>query len=188
MTNKEAKRRVISYLKERGIKCQEYLSEGSSCVVIVLDGYENCPDQMLECSMVFFNTGMENRCYFTENAASWISERKENLSNIYRLLNFINARVWPSIHDGIGGNLYVTHYLNTPRFYITEDHHYDLTATSVINYDILEMAPLETMDYITAALPELMNRLSIPLFLVLLGKLTPEEGIVQIKKEILEES
>ena len=188
MTKKEAKAKLISYLKKRNINFHECLSDGESCILMALPGYENCPNSALECSIYFFKTCMECRVYYTENAAHWISERADNLNDIYRLLNFIQARVWPFTQDGVGGELYSAHHLNTPRFYITEDGHNDLTSTTVIDYDIFEMAPIETADYITAALPELMDKLSTPLFFVLLSKMTPEEGIVYIKREILEEA
>lgn len=107
--------------------------------------------------------------------------------DMYRILNFINAKIWPFTHDGVGGKLYAPHHLQTPRFYITEDGNYDLTATTIVDYGHLEMAKLEVADYCTAALPELMDQLSIPLFLVLLKKISVEEGIKMIRRDILEE-
>lgn len=50
------------------------------------------------------------------------------------------------------------------------------------------MAPLETEDYITAACPELMDRLSIPVFSVLLGKASAEQAIGRVKEELFGES
>jgi hypothetical protein len=106
---------------------------------------------------------------------------------VYRLLNYINAEVWPFTHDGLGGELYAPHHLQTPRFYITEDGNYDLTATTVIDYDHFEMAPLETEDYCTAAIPELMDKLSLPLFFTLGHKISVQEAIAIIKRDVLNE-
>lgn len=104
---------------------------------------------------------------------------------MYRLLKFINARVWPFSYDGIGDKLYAPQYLQTPRIYITEDGYYDLTATTVIDYDHFEMAPLETEDYCTATIPELMSKLSLPMFLLLMKEVTVEVAIDLIKKDVL---
>ena len=81
--------------------------------------------------------------------------------------------------------LYETRHLQTPRFYITEDGNYDLTATTLIDYDHFEMAPLETEDYCTAAIPELMNKLSIPMFLLLNKRISVDESIAIIEREVL---
>lgn len=187
MNKKEVKRMFITYLKERNIKFHEHLSDGDTSIYMILTGYEKCPDKALECSIFFFDSCMEVRVYFTQNAAKWISEKSDDLSDMYRLLNYINARVWPFTHDGLGGELYEPHHLQTPRFYITEDGNFDLTATTAIDYDQFEMAPLETEDYCTATIPELMNNLSLPLFLLLEHEISVEDSITLIKREVLNE-
>ena len=139
-------------------------------------------------SIEFLDTFMETRVFFTKNASSWIKERSEDLADMYRLLNFISARVWPFSHDGLEGKLYAPHHLQTPRIYITEDGYYDLTATTVIDYDHFEMAPLETEDYCTATIPELMSKLSLPMFFLLMKKVTVEDAINLIKRDVLSEA
>lgn len=47
------------------------------------------------------------------------------------------------------------------------------------------IAPLETLDFITAACPELMDELSIPIFMLLLGNLPIDAAIKCIKTDIL---
>lgn len=54
-------------------------------------------------------------------------------------------------------------------------------------YDHYDMAPLETEDYCTATIPELMSKLSIPIFLLLMKEITVEEAIILIKKDVLGE-
>lgn len=187
MTKIEAKNKVIVYLKERNIHFHDFVSDGEGNIVLVLPGYYKCPDSTLECSIYFFKSCIEARVYYTENASRWINDRPERLTDMYRLLNFINARVWPFTNDGIGGKLYLAHHLITPRFYITEDGHSDLTSTMVIDYDLFDMAPLEVCDTITASIPSLMDALSTPLFFVLLDKMNVDNAISYIKSEILEE-
>lgn len=188
MNKNEAKRRFIGYLKGRNIKYLEQINDNESSIVMAIAGYERCPNSALECSIYFFDACMQCQVYFTENASGWISERADVLSDMYMLLNFINARVWPFTHDGMGGKLYKSHHLQTPRFYITEDSHYDLTATTVIDYDYYSMAPLETEDYCTATIPALMDKLSLPLFFVLMKKISVDEGIELIKRDVLKEA
>lgn len=186
MDKRGVKREIIKYLKERNIKYHEHL-ENYNSIYMLLSGYQKCPDKVLECSIFFFDTYIETRVYYNDNASKWIYERSEDLSNMYRLLNFINAQVWPFTQDGVDGELYIPHILQTPRFYITEDGNYDLTATTIIDYDQYEMAPLETADYCTAAIPELMDKLSIPLFFLLMKKISVDDAISLIKCDVLNE-
>ena len=181
MDKLEAKQYVIKYLRDRNIAFTHYLRGGDMSVVLVLKGHDNCPDDVLECCFYFFETCMEARVYFDENASSWISENKDKLPEMYRLLNYINARFWPFNNDGVGGQFYSPHHLLTPRFYITEDEQNDITSTICVDYDVFELAPLEVCDYVTATLPAYMNELSPTLFLVLLGKMSAEDGIKNIE-------
>lgn len=104
-----------------------------------------------------------------------------------RLLNYINARVWPRTTDGMGNGLYMPSCLYTSRIYLTEDDRYDITLTSMIPYDFFELAPLESEDFITAYCPSLLDELSPAIFGVLFGRLDTEQTIEYIKKNILHE-
>lgn len=104
-----------------------------------------------------------------------------------RFLNFCNARIWPCTDDGMSGKLYNPNYLQTPRFYITEDDSYDITMTNMIPYDFYEVAPLETEDFLTAACPDLLNKLSVSIFFLLLGRISTEQAISNVKIDILGE-
>lgn len=77
-------------------------------------------------------------------------------------MNYINARVFLSCGDAYG--LYEPHMLYTPRMYLTVDDCYDLTITTIVNYDFWEVAPVETLDYMTCYCPELLDKLSYPVF------------------------
>jgi len=123
--------------------------------------------------------------YYTE-LGSDICKNSTNQADLYRLLNYINATVWPRVSDGFEGE-YGTPYLHTPRIYVTEDECYDITATSVIPYDFYELSPIITADYITACIPELMDKLSPAIFGVLGGKTTTENAIKYVKTNILKE-
>lgn len=60
---------------------------------------------------------------------------------------------------------------------MTEDGCYDITMTFTLPYDFYEVAPLESEDFITATLPDLLNRLSPTIFSVILGKWSAEEAV-----------
>ena len=124
---------------------------------------------------------MEVRTYFTEMGSNICKDNKNNLPDVYRLMNYLNARIWPVTDDGCGGTLYKPYYLYTPRFYITEDDCCDITMTFVVPYDFYAIAPLETEDYITATCPELLNALSPAIFSVILGNFTVNQAITYIK-------
>ena len=68
---------------------------------------------------------------------------------------------------------------------MTEDGFHDITLTSHIAYEIFEFAPLETLEFITASCPELMDELSSPIFMLLLGTLPLDAAIEHIKTNIL---
>ena len=74
--------------------------------------------------------------------------------------------------------------LYTPRMYLTVDGFYDIAITTIINYDFWEVAPIETADYMTAYCPELLDRLALPVFGVLLGQITSDEAVMFIKEKI----
>lgn len=187
MTNLQAKAKMKEYLKEHFIKYREDIDNGVSRYSILFEGYDFCPDKVLEACIWFYSDFMECRVYYDCNASKWCKE-SEHRDELMRLLNYCNANVWISTEDGMDGALYRTNYLYTPRFYITEDGAFDITMTSIIPLDLYEMAPLETEDYFTAACPELLNRLSAPIFYVLLGRINAEQGILMIKKEIFGDS
>lgn len=187
MTSLQAKSMMKKYLREHFIKYHEDIDCGVSRYTMLYEGCDCCPDKVLEACIWFYQDFMECRVYYDCNGAKWCRE-SEHRGELLQLLNFCNARVWISTDDGRDGALYRPNYLYTPRFYITEDGHFDITMTVMIPLDFYELAPLETEDYITAACPDLLNKLSIPIFCVLLGEMSAEQAISRVKSEILGES
>ena len=57
--------------------------------------------------------------------------------------------------------------------------------STIIPYDFFGLAPLETLDYITICCPELLDRLALPIYCVLLGKETADGAISHIEREFL---
>ena len=184
MTKWEAQIRMGHYLKAHNIYHETDHENGTPHMNILYANCDLCPDGMLEGCIWFYENTMEVRTYFNQNAAGWC-RTSSHILELMRLLNFINARVWPSAADGMGNALYTPSCLYTPRIYLTEDAGYDITLTTIIPYDFYELAPLETEDYITACCPGVLNDLSPAIFGVLLGRIDVERGIRYIRKNIL---
>lgn len=179
MTKQEAFRKITEYLKIHNIQYAMAIDEGSMHITIVYDA-ENAPGRCIESCIWFYGDAMEARVYYSA-LGSEICKKSEHIDSLFRVLNYINARVFLGCSDGSGGSLYETHMLYTPRIYLTEDDQFDITITTMINYDFLEAVPIETADYLTAYCPELLDRLTYAIFGVLLGQVTSEEAIAYIK-------
>lgn len=178
----QAQKRLIDYLNEHNIHYDLINDTGKLMdirdlnTVYISFHVEQAPDSIIECSVWFRKSGMEIRGYYSKNAAEWCSTHANRFPEVFAVINFINARVF------LGNLLY------TPRLYLTADNHPEFAITTIIPYDFFELAPLETLEYITIYYPELLGKLSSPLFMVLLEKITPEIAIYQIKHKLLGET
>ena len=186
MNRFEAERRLKVYLKSHFINYTYDIDNGVPRYTLVSYGYDSAPNKAIETCIWLYSEECEVRSYYAQNAAEWCNERKEQLPRLMMLLNYINAVVWMSSSDGINGVLYQPHYLYTARFYITEDNCYDITMTTVIPYDVYELAPLETEDYITAFCPELLAKLAPAIYGLLFGIVDIESAKQYIRVNVLE--
>lgn len=180
-----AKSKMRGYLKSHFIKFYEDTDDGTDRFTMLYKGCEKSPDRVIESCIYFYSECMECRVYYTATGAKW-AENSKHLPDFMRLLNYLNATVWPCVSDEMGGALYTASYLYVPRFYMTEDGCYDITMTIIIPYDFYQVAPLETEEFLTVCCPELMDALSPAIFMLLLGELTLCEAIQVIKRDILE--
>lgn len=172
------------YLKRHNIYFESDITEeGISRITILFKNCEMCPQNVIEGCIYFYDDCMEVRVYYSELGAK-ICEQSDNRSELYRFLNFLHARLWPCVMDGRGGELYKSQSLFCPRFFITEDGEFDITAALLIPYSHYKLDELQTEDFITAALPDLMNSLSESIFLILAGEITADEAIKMVKREI----
>lgn len=80
MTKTEAKKQIIDYLKKYNIH-YHLLNDSGKPIIDIKDltlyiqfHVEEAPDQLAECSIWFYEDGLEVRGYYSENAASWVSE------------------------------------------------------------------------------------------------------------------
>lgn len=184
MDETTAKARIKGYLRSHFIEYSEDVCGGADRITMVYSGYERSPDKLIESCIRFFPERMECLVYYSKSGAKWC-RGSSNIPDLFRLLNYINAAVWPRSLDGIGGTLYKESLLYTPRIYMTEDGMQDITAAVIVPYDFYEIAPLETEDFLTMCLPELMDALSPAVFLLLLGEITLKEAVENINMNVL---
>lgn len=180
MNKREAVKRFTDYLREHNIYYESSISNGAQELTMVYD-VEAAPGECIESCIWFYRDGAEIRAYYSAVGAE-ICRESEYRGELLKLLNYINARVFLSCGNRQG--LYEPCMLHTPRIYITEDGNFDITITTMINYDFWEVAPLETADYITMYCPELLEILSYPIFCVLLGKITSDEAKERVRRNI----
>ena len=174
----------LAYLKSHNIDFETDCEDGIPRITMTFKNCERCPGRITEGCIYFYEDCMEVRVYYSASGAN-ICKESENLNDLYRLLNFLHARLWPRVTDGMDGTLYSSQFLICPRFYVTEDGMNDITATMLIPYTHFELDMLEIEDFITAALPDLLDSLSIPVFFLLVGKITTDEAIHIVEIEIL---
>lgn len=176
--------RFSSYLKAHNIQFARHTAEdGTPQITMVFKNCDMCPWEITEGCIFFHDDSMEARVYYSELGAE-ICRDSEKRPDLYRLMNFLHARVWPMVAYETEDGIYSSQNF-CPRFYVTEDERFDITAAIVISYFHYELDELQTEDFITAALPDLLDRLSIPIFFLLGGKITLEEAIGMVKNDIL---
>lgn len=177
---------VSTYLKLHNLYFETDQMEGIPRITMVFKNCDRCPNYITEGCISFYEDFMEVRNYYSKLGTE-ICQKSKYLSELYRLLNYINARLWVSASDGLEGALYQSQYLISPRFYVTEDEMQDITATMLIPYTHFELDMLELEDFITAAIPSLLDGLSMPVFLLLEGRINAEEAIDMVRVDIIGE-
>lgn len=122
---------VSTYLKLHNLYFETDQMEGIPRITMVFKNCDRCPNYITEGCISFYEDFMEVRNYYSKLGTE-ICQKSKYLSELYRLLNYINARLWVSASDGLEGALYQSQYLISPRFYVTEDEMQDITATRTI--------------------------------------------------------
>ena len=186
MTQEEAKARFTRYLKSNFIKFHEDTENGAARYRMEYNDYRFCPENKLESCIWFLPDNMEVRVYYSASGAELCKESK-HIPELMRLLNCINATVWPMSSDRKGGTLYKPHILYLPRIYMEEDGMPAVNLALPINYSFYEAAPLETEDFITACCPDLMNMLAFAIFGVLLGEVNLEQAMAYVRANMFGE-
>lgn len=185
MTKNEAMKKLTEFLKFHNIRHISAIDSG--CMQLVIEySAEIAPNKCVESCVWFYDDAMEARVYYSALRAK-ICKNSMNIDGLFRVMNYINARVFLKCSDGLGCSLYKPNMLYTPRIYLTEDGCFDSTITTIINYDFFEETPVETADYLTAYCPQLLDKLPPAIFCVLSGQAKEDECIEYIMKNILEQ-
>ncbi|MDI9486292.1 MAG: hypothetical protein QM214_00015 [Bacillota bacterium] len=185
MNKNIAVNKFSDYLKSYNIKFWRDLDLGVVRFTMQYSGFENVPGSSIESCIWWYDEAAEVRVYFNATASKFCKEHPENHLALYRLFNFINARIWLKGSDFCGGRLYKPAYLYDPRIYMTEDGSCDITMTFTLPYDFYEVAPLESEDFITATLPDLLNHIAPAIFFVILGKWDVKEAISFLNTQVI---
>ena len=179
----KAKSEIQNYLNLHNLYFETDEIEGIPYITMAFKNCDRCPGHITEGSIYFYEECMEVRVYYSEIGTQMCNKSK-NLPNLYRLMNYLNAMSWPCVKDGMDGMLYSSECLVSPRFIFTEDGMMDITTIIAIPYSHFIMDTLQIEDYITAALPALLDSLSAPIFLLLEGRINVEDAIDIIETEL----
>lgn len=185
MNRMQAMKKIKDYLKNHFIRFEQDFDNNAPRITMLFHGCELAPNRIIEGCIWFYAEEMEVRIYYADVASGWCKEFRENIPLLMHLFNYVNSIAWLKTSDGANGRLYQPHYLHTPRLYMTEDGCYDITLTSVINYDFFEITQLETEDYITAYCPEILSQLSPAIFGLLLGEINVEMAKTYIRDNLI---
>lgn len=99
MTRKEAIKNFTDYLKQHNISRVTDIDNGCQRYTMTYSA-ENAPDYCVESCIWFYgHDAAEARCYYTAMGAA-LCKSSEHRDELFRLLNFINARVFLNCGDG----------------------------------------------------------------------------------------
>lgn len=179
----KVKTEILNYLKSHKIYFETDVIENIPHITMIFKNCDRCPGHITEGSIYFYDDCMEVRVYYSELGTQICNESK-NLPDLYRLMNYLNALIWPCVTDGMDGTLYRSEHLVSLRFIVTEDGMNDITTIMAIPYSHFTIDALQIEDYITAALPNLLDCLSTPIFLLLDCRIKVEDAIDMIETEV----
>ena len=184
MSRKRAIEYFDEYLKRNNISCMKDYDAEIGCMRYTFEfSAHKAPGGFVEaCIWWYERDAAEVRIYYNAEGMG-ICRESEYREALFELLNWMNARIF--MRSGTVGGIYEPSMIYTPRIYQTVDGYCDITITSMINYEVWAMTPLETNDYITIYCPELLDILAPAIFGVLMGELKIAEAIAYLEKEVV---
>ena len=184
MTGNDAIKKLDAYLKNYNIYHQKDFDQGCRRFTMVYDSPASPGGFVESCIWFFPRDHAEVGVYYNEEGAE-ICKASENRDDLMWLINYINGYVFLKCQDPNG--MYGPSTLYTPRLFMSCDGGYDIVIKTMINYDFWELANIETLDYMTAYCPELLDRLAPAIFGVLRGDQTINEAYTYIDENVLED-
>ena len=187
MNRIEIRRRVVEHLKTHHIQYMDDFNSpcGHERLLLNFVNRDNAPGETIEATFILHNEWIESQAYYNQ-VGSILCKRSDHIPELYRVLNYINARVLLTYGDTSGNGLYSPTILYTPRINLSEGQSFNIQITTIVNNDFFTLTPVETLDYLTEFQPEFLNILAPPIFGLLDGILTPEMAIRQIKHDCID--
>ena len=96
----DVKSDIKKYLKQCFLEFHEDVYEDTDRITLIYKGCEKLPDHIVESCIYFYPDYMECRVYYSVTGAEWCAD-STNQSELMRLMNYINARVWPCGSYGV---------------------------------------------------------------------------------------
>lgn len=91
---------VTSYLKLHNLYFEIDQIESIPRITMVFKNCDRCPDYITEGCIWFYEDFMEVRVYYSKLAGE-ICQKSKYMPELYRLMNYINARLWGGVSDGM---------------------------------------------------------------------------------------
>ncbi|MBQ3553648.1 MAG: hypothetical protein IJA08_03125 [Clostridia bacterium] len=175
MTKYEIKKYIDDYLKKYNINNRLINDHKKPMLSKDLDTFVitykvDAPGGLVESDIHIYKDRLQVRAYYLE-AVSDLCKENNCYEELLKVINFINANVF---FDS----------LYTPRLYLSTDGYHDIVITTVILYDFFELAPIETMEFITCYCPEYLEKFAIPIYAVVSQKISADNAIEWIKQNV----
>ena len=116
MDKRGAIEKFSNYLKAYNIKTLKDLDLGTVRFTMEYLGFKNSPGKSIESCIWWYDEAAEVRVYFNETGVKFCKEYPQNYNELYRLLNFINSRIWVQGSDFSGRSLYKSSNLYNPSY------------------------------------------------------------------------
>lgn len=184
MTKQDAKKIIIEYIKEFNLEHKLLDADGKPISgpmplkeldTIYLSYKIIAPGDIAESDIHLFDDRLLARVYYDYSVAEVCKNAgKKQLSELYRVMNFINESLF------MGYNIPLC-----PTAYVSTDGSFDIGLRTMIDYRILELLPQDVLDYLTIFYPQLLEQLAYPIIGIITGKFTAPVAINYIKKEIM---
>ena len=175
--------------KRAGKEIFDYCMEHNINLKLITDDYTPCyytsyfsddaPDNIIESNMDFTSNEIRLSVFYSYLGAE-IAKNSNYQDELLRILNYINSSM---LHKCVENDKFkLSRLLYLPRIAMKQDGY--IMISSIIPYDLYELAPEETMYYMTSFCPKLLDILAPYIFLSLYGELTADQAISLINQEL----
>lgn len=166
MDRKETMQRWHAYLNKNKIYYVDYLTDQKHSLTMRFEGFDNAPNQVIECSIRVFEGYSIADCFFDEIASQWVRNHPSAMPQLLLLINHLNEFCFPMPNGGLHGSVFFV-----PRFYVSENG--DIAVTALFDTNTIGLRDIQ--ETVTRILPSMMNGLSKAFFAVVLRAKVAQE-------------